>query len=161
MVLTISIAATNVNETRLCPKSEKELQNAMTDTQPGSPTSPTSQNITFKTEVNLTPLTKHRLQKALTEENAWASPIKCVAGNASWVDRYVKRLHEAFAKGKKAESSTCGFSESSDRCSAREGTTQDLRYTLVGFVTRVLVACKLTVYPDTDFGKVRSIGDDV
>ena len=150
-----------MNETRLSPKSKKHLQNAMTDKQPGSPTSPKSQSITFKTEVNLTPLTKNRLQKALTEENVWASQKDSVSGKASWVDRYVERLHEAFAKGSKAESSTCGFSESSDRCSAREGTTQDLRYTLVCLVTRILVACKLTVCPDTDLGKVRSVGDDV
>ena len=161
MVPTISIAPMNMHETRLSPKSKKDIQDAMTDKQPGSPTSPKSQSITFKTEVNLTPLTKKRLQKALAEENAWASPKDSVADKASWVDRYVERLHEAFAKGSKAESSTCGFSESSDRCSAKEGTTQDLRYTLVGFVTRVLVACELTVCPDADFGKVRSVGDDV
>ena len=158
MVLTISIAPTTMNETRISPKLKKDIQDAMTDKQPGSPTSPKSQTITFKTEVNLTPLTKHRLQKALTEENVWASPKDCVAGKNPWVDKYVKRLHEAFAKGSKAESSTCGFFESSDRCSAREGTTQDLRYTLVGVVTRVLVACKLMVCPDADFGKVRSVG---
>ena len=126
-----------MNDTRPSPKSKKDIQDAMTDKQPGSPTSPKSQNITFKTEVNLTPLSKNRLQKALTEENAWAKPKDCVSGKASWVDRYVERLHEAFAKGSRAESSTCEFSESSDRCSAKEGTTQDLRATLVGFVTRV------------------------
>ena len=140
-----------MNENRFSPKSKKDLQDAMTDKQPGRPTSSGSQSITFKTEVNLTPLTKNRLQKALTEENAWAGPKDCFSSKASWVDRYVERLHEAFAKGSKAESSTCGFSESSDRCSAREGTTQDLRYTLVCFVARMLVACKLMVCPDTDF----------
>ena len=151
-----------MNDIRLSPKSKKDLQDTMTDKQPGSPTASKSQSITFKTEVNLTPLTKNRLQKALTEENAWASPKDCVAVKDSWVDGYVKRLHEAFAKSSKAESSTCGFSESSDRCSAREGTTRDLRYTLVGFVTHhVLVVCKLTVCPETDFRKVWSVGDDV
>ena len=126
-----------MNKTRVPPRSKKDLQDAMTGKQPESPKSPKSQSITFKTEVNLTPLTKHRLQKALTEENAWANPKDCVAGKACWVDGYVKRLHEAFTKGREAESSTCGFSESSDRCSAKEGTTKDLRYTLVGFVARV------------------------
>ena len=149
------------NDISLTPKSKKDLQDAMTDKQPGSHIIPKHQSITFKTEVNLTPLTKHRLQKSLTEENAWATPKDCAAGKASWVDRYVKGLHEAFAKGREAESSTCGFSESSDRYSAREGTTRDLRYTLVGFEICVLVVCKLTVYPDTDSGKVWSVGDDV
>ena len=86
-------------------------------------------SIAFDAAANLSPKSKSRLHEALAEENALADPKDCVA-KETWVDKNVKELHDAFA-GKKAGSSTGGSSELSDRFSAKEGTTRDLRHTLV------------------------------
>lgn len=93
------------------------------------------QSITFDTEVDPSPSSDYRLQKALIDVNTRADPKDSVRKEC-WVDKNAKALFEAFAKGKKAESSTCGYSELSGKCWAKEGTTQDLRYTLVGLPVR-------------------------
>ena len=89
------------------------------------------QSITFDKDAALSPSSKSKLQKALIDENegvyAKDSQVK-----KAWIDSNTKELHEAFAKITKAELSTSGISQSADTWSVREGTTQDLRSTLVG-----------------------------
>lgn len=127
-------------DTDLSPKSKTNLQDALIDEKPDSQLPPKHQSIVFNAEADLAPKSQSRLQEALTEENAWGDdPKDCVAKEA-WVDRNVKELYEAFAKDRRGETSTCGYSKSSDRCSAKEGTAQDLRYILVGILVQVCTA---------------------
>ena len=107
------------------------------------------QSIAFDTEKSLSPPSKSKLQKALTDANAWAVAKEPTSKNA-WVESKARELHEAFVKGRKAESSTSGFSEIAERWSAREGSTHDLRYTLVGLPARCCKAVEANHLPDTN-----------
>ncbi|KAF6219005.1 hypothetical protein HO133_005549 [Letharia lupina] len=97
-------------DTNLSPVSEKNLQDALIDEKPENPTLQNRQSIALDAQVELSPSSKYTLQQALTDENAWADPNDCVVENA-WVDSHVKVLYEAFARGRKAELSTCGYPE--------------------------------------------------
>lgn len=119
-------------EVDLSPKSRENLRDALTDRKkPGIQIPRKPPIIAFDAQAGLSPRSKNRLEKALVEEDARAEQNDGVA-KGSWVERNVKELFQAFAKDKRAETSTSGYSESSDRFSAKEGTRQDLRYTLVG-----------------------------
>ena len=115
------------------PGSTRDLQDADIGKQHEIQIVVKRQSITFNTEEALSPLSKQRLQKAIMDENSRVVPNHSNVKEA-WVDEKAKELHKALAKGRKAESSTCGYSESADSWSAKEGTNQDLRYTLVGLV---------------------------
>ena len=108
-----------------------------------------SPSITFDTERPLSPPSKSKLQKALTDANAWTVAREPASKNA-WVESNAKELHGAFAKGRKAESSTSGLSETAEKWSAREGSTHDLRYTLVGLPARCSKAMEANHLPDTN-----------
>ena len=108
------------------------------------------QGIAFDTEKSLSPPSKSKLQKALTDANAWAVPKQPTSKNA-WVERWARELDEAFVKGRKAESSTSGLSETAERWSARVGSPHDLRYTLVGFPDRCCKAVEANHLADTNF----------
>ena len=108
-----------------------------------------SQSIAFDTEKSLSPASKSKLQKALTDANAWAVAKEPTSKNV-WVESKARELHVAFVKGRKAESSTSGLSETAERWSAREGSTQDLRYTLVGLPARCCKAVEANQLPDTN-----------
>ena len=106
----------------------------MIDDKKESQMSQNHQSIAFEKEVDPSPLLTSRLKAALTNGNAWTVSKDSTAKKV-WVEGKAKELYEAFEKRRKAESSTCGYSESADRWSVKEGTTQDLQYTLV----RILV----------------------
>ena len=122
-------------DTNFPPVSEKNLQDALIDEKPESPTPRNHQSIALDAQVDLSPSSRCKLQQALTDENAWADPNDCVVENA-WMNSHVKGLHEAFARARKAELSTCGYPELLGRCSAKEGIKQDLRYTLVALLVQ-------------------------
>ena len=107
------------------------------------------QSISFETEKSLSPPSKSKLQKALTNANAWAVAKEPTSKNA-WVESTARELHEAFVRGRKAESSTSGLSETAERWSAREGSTHDLRYTLVGLPARCCRTVEANHWPDTN-----------
>lgn len=118
-------------EVDLSPNSKENLRDALLDKKkPGIQIPRKTPSITFDAAADLSPKSNSRLQEALAGEKTCADPKDCVAKEA-WVDRNAKELHDAFAGGI-TESSTCGYSDLSDRFSAKEGTTKDLRYTLVG-----------------------------
>ena len=117
------------------PISKKVLDHAPINEEHVSQKPQRRQSIVFDTDIALSPLSKQKLRKALAVENAWPNADDSIAKEV-WVEDRANELHQAFAKGRKAESSTSGFSESADRWSAREGTAQDLRNTLVGLSAR-------------------------
>ena len=108
-----------------------------------------SQSIAFDTERSLSPPSKSKLQKALTDANAWAVAKEPASKNA-WVESKARELHKAFLKGRKAESSTSGLSDTAEKWSAREGSTHDLRYTLVGLPARCCKTVEANHLPDTN-----------
>lgn len=118
------------------------------------------QSVAFDTERSLSPPSRSKLQKALTDANAWAVAKESTSKN-TWVENKARELHEASVKGRKAESSTSGLSETAERFSAREGSTHDLRYILVGHPARFCKAVEANHLPDTNIREVRSNGDDV
>ena len=107
------------------------------------------QSITFDIGKSLSPPSKSKLQKALTDANAWAAAKEPNFKNA-WVESNARELHEAFVKGRKAQSSTSGLSATVERWSAREGSTHDLRYTLVGLPARLYKAAEANHSADTN-----------
>ena len=117
----------------LSPELMRDLQDAMIDKQHEIQTALKRQSIAFDTEGALSPLSKQRLQKAITDETS-RSVLNDSNVKGAWVDEKTKELYKAIAKGRKAESSTCGYPETADSWSAKECTNQDLRYTLVGLV---------------------------
>lgn len=122
-------------DTNFPPVSEKNLQDALIDEKPESPTPRNHQSTALDAQVELSPSSKYKLQQALTDENARADPKDCVVESA-WVNSHVKGLHEAYARGRKAELSTCGYPEMLGRCLAKEGIKRDLRYTLVALLVQ-------------------------
>ena len=101
------------------------------DQKPESQTAQKNKSVAFDTEP-MSPSSKSKLKRAWIDEVARAESMDSGTKEA-WLDAKTQCLYEAFAKGRKAESSTCGYSHSADRLSAKEGTAQDLRHTLVGF----------------------------
>ena len=116
------------------PESTRDLQDTVINKQHEIQIAVKRQSIAFDTEEALSPLSKQRLQKAIMDENSRVVPNDSNVKEA-WVDKKAKELHKVLAKGRKADSSTCGYSESANSWSAKEGTNQDLRYTLVGLVS--------------------------
>ena len=114
----------------LSPELTKDRQDAKFDKQLGIQTALKRQSIAFDSEEALSPISKQRLQKAIMDENSRVLPNDSNFAEV-WVVERTKELHKAVAKGKNAESSTCGYSESVDSWSVKEGTKQDLRYALV------------------------------
>ena len=115
----------------LSPESSRNLQDAMID---GSISSTKQQSVYLEAKKLLSPTSKERLQTGLTDENAMAAPKGSTAKQA-WIECMAKELYAAFKKGIKAKSSTSGYSESSDRWTAKiEGTAEDLRFILVGLL---------------------------
>lgn len=139
----------------LCPKSTNDPDHALINKEHESRKAQKSQSITFDSEAALSPSSKHKLHKALTHENAWPDAKDSTAKEA-WVEGKVNELRQAFEKGRKAESSTSGFSASVDRWSAREGTAQDLRYTLVGLSARYCKPVEANRSSDKDIREVRT-----
>ena len=112
-------------------ESLRDLQDAMID---GRISSTKQQSVAFDAKTVLSPSSKERLQTGLTDENAMAAPKGSTAKQA-WIECMAKELYAAFKKGIKAKSSTSGYSESSDRWTAKiEGTAKDLRFILVGLL---------------------------
>lgn len=114
----------------LSPKSTNDSDHASINEKHESPKTQKSKSVAFDTAADLPPSSKHKVQKALALENPW-SGAKDSAAEEAWVESKANELRQAVEKSRKAESSTSGFSTSADRWSAREGTAQDLRYTLV------------------------------
>ena len=108
-----------------------------------------SQSVAFDTERSFSPPSRSKLQKALMDASAWAVAKESNSKNA-WVEKEARELHGAFVKGRKAESSTSGLSETAERWSAREGSEYDLRYTLVGHPARCCKAVEANHLLDTD-----------
>lgn len=119
----------------LSPKSANDPDHTLINKKNDSQKPQKCQSVAFDIEAALSPSSKHKLQKALASENAWPGAKDSTAKEA-WVEGKANELHQAFEKNSKAESSTSGFSASAEKWSAREGTAQDLRYTLVGLSAR-------------------------
>ena len=115
--------------------SKMDLRDAMVDKKHESQTTPKHQSIAFDPELINSPLSKYKLQSAFDHKNSEYFP-KAAFEKEIWVSKRVRELQEAFSKCRKAESSISGCIESSDRWSAKEGTAQDLRYTLVSVSVR-------------------------
>lgn len=139
----------------LCPNSTNDSDHALINKEHESRKPQKCQSITFDTEAALSPSSKHKLHRALAHEHAWPDAKDSTAKEA-WVEGKANELRQALKKSRKAESSTSGFSASADRWSAREGTAQDLRYTLVGLSARCCKPVEANHPSDKDIREVRS-----
>ena len=128
----------------LSPDSKKKAPDATNDKKKTETQTLPKQNqtIAFDTALVPSPLSKHKLQTALTDNEFETSFPKIAFNKDVWVEWKVKELLEAFEKRRKAESSTSGFSaevSSDDRWLAKQGTAHDLRYCLVGLTPHHLL----------------------